>query len=924
MQNTILIHAPGRRQGRGALVLAYTALFALLMGVWAAIFALNGQSFIQYGDTLKQHYPFLVYYGRWLRQAARCVLTGAAVPTWDFSIGYGADIITTLSYYGLGDPLDLLAAFVPGRWTEQLLEGLIVLRLYLAGLAFMAFSRRHGNSRFGTLLGALAYVFSAWPIQAGLIEPVFLVPMYCFPLMLLGADDLFEGRSPVLYIAAIALTALSNFLFFYMAAVLLVLYAIAVYSKRYGAKNLRTLPPLLAKFIGFALVGIAISAITLLPTAQELFGSARFGLTRETAPYPFYRFFELLANMTTGMGYDAYSTYAGVTSAAFLGVLVLFAKPRQNTVLKCAWLGLLALLLVPQAGSMLNGISYVSNRWVWAFTMLEAFILARVCPGITAFEPKEKRSLFALLAVYCVVAFCVKQGRTETALLGALLLVLLAVFVLAADGISRRGVQAVLLAGCCLGVVMNLGGYYGIEEADAVNEYRPAGYAWSTTVQDNPAVALHLMEDQSYWRYDSLVNEPINSPMLLDVYGTGYFFSLNNSYLSSLFRELGQNTPVEYDYRGLQNRTPLETLFGVKYALCAPDSTGALPALFDSQAVQAAEIGGSTVAVYPNMAALPIGYTAQNQISRETYDALTPLQKQDALLDGAVLEETGLLPEAELTGDTVSPAAEMELDGVQQLDETTYYAPQDGGRITLTIAQPVADCETAFVVQGMQYTATSPLDAMSEEELSAMSAHDRRSLQKQYAHFWCKDSVYLRLLSNIGEGRIEYNRPNSQYYCGRHDFVYNFGTSDEPLQQITIVLPFAGYYQFDRLAVECQKLDTVAARAENLGAESLQNVTLGTNSLGGEITTTRRSVLVVQLPYSTGWSVTVDGTPAQVLRADTAFLGVALEPGSHTVAFTYKTPGLAAGAVLSAAGVVLLAAIWAVPALRKKSKKRRK
>lgn len=70
-----------------------------------------------------------------------------------------------------------------------------MLRLYLAGLAFMAFSRRHGNSRFGTLLGALAYVFSAWPIQAGLIEPVFLVPMYCFPLMLLGADDLFEGRS---------------------------------------------------------------------------------------------------------------------------------------------------------------------------------------------------------------------------------------------------------------------------------------------------------------------------------------------------------------------------------------------------------------------------------------------------------------------------------------------------------------------------------------------------------------------------------------------------------------------------------------------------------------------------------------------------------------------------------------------------------
>ena len=38
--------------------------------------------------------------------------------------------------------------------------------------------------------------------------------------------------------------------------------------------------------------------------------------------------------------------------------------------------------------------------------------------------------------------------------------------------------------------------------------------------------------------------------------------------------------------------------------------------------------------------------------------------------------------------------------------------------------------------------------------------------------------------------------------------------------------------------------DTVAARAENLGAENLPNVTLGPNSLGGEITTTRSSVPV--------------------------------------------------------------------------------
>ena len=44
---------------------------------------------------------------------------------------------------------------------------------------------------------------------------------------------------------------------------------------------------------------------------------------------------------------------------------VLAPSPPQMVILRVCMV-LLALLLVPQAGSVLNGISYVSNRWVWA------------------------------------------------------------------------------------------------------------------------------------------------------------------------------------------------------------------------------------------------------------------------------------------------------------------------------------------------------------------------------------------------------------------------------------------------------------------------------------------------------------------------------------------------------------------------------
>ncbi len=70
MQNTILIHAPGRRQGRGALVLAYTALFALLMGIWAAIFCAERAELYPIWRYPQAALPVSgSNYGRWLRQA---------------------------------------------------------------------------------------------------------------------------------------------------------------------------------------------------------------------------------------------------------------------------------------------------------------------------------------------------------------------------------------------------------------------------------------------------------------------------------------------------------------------------------------------------------------------------------------------------------------------------------------------------------------------------------------------------------------------------------------------------------------------------------------------------------------------------------------------------------------------------------------
>lgn len=68
-------------------------------------------------------------------------------------MGYGADILTTLHYYTIGDPLNLLSALVLPQYTEYLYNFLILLRMYLAGAAFSAYCLYRGRTHAAALLG---------------------------------------------------------------------------------------------------------------------------------------------------------------------------------------------------------------------------------------------------------------------------------------------------------------------------------------------------------------------------------------------------------------------------------------------------------------------------------------------------------------------------------------------------------------------------------------------------------------------------------------------------------------------------------------------------------------------------------------------------------------------------------------------------
>ena len=116
--------------GRIKYYLIYSSLFVLLCLIVFQWYFFAGKTFIWKVDGWDQHYKALVYYGKYLRTIIRTLIHKHQfiLPEWDFTISEGSDILSVFHYYVMGDPLNLISAVVPSKYTHILFTGLILLR----------------------------------------------------------------------------------------------------------------------------------------------------------------------------------------------------------------------------------------------------------------------------------------------------------------------------------------------------------------------------------------------------------------------------------------------------------------------------------------------------------------------------------------------------------------------------------------------------------------------------------------------------------------------------------------------------------------------------------------------------------------------------------------------------------------------------
>ena len=885
----------------------YTLAFAGIALFLYRIFSINGKSLVWSHDGIPQHLNALAYYGRYLRHILHTLLVEhkLSIPMWDLSIGYGSDIITTLHYYVIGDPLALLSVFFRSAQTELLYKILIFLRIYLAGIAFSRYSFYHKNSKQAVFMGTLIYIFAAWTIYGAIKHPYFANPLIYFPFILMGIDKIYKKEKPYIFIWSVAIAGLSNFYFFYMIGVLMVIYAIFRYFDQFADHSLKNIGKWIGIFAIYSVIAVLIAAVILLPVILPVLGTDRFNVENYVPLFYDKIYYEKYLGCLIGEDMIQWGA-AGFSAVSMAGVFVMFAKKKKYTVLKAGFILLNLFLLIPYAGHVLNGFSYVCNRWIWAYAMLIAYIFLKIYPELFLLTQKEKQKIFVMMLVYCGVAILPEAARTQRNLTAVILLALSTAVIVSYGNLLVKKRSLTLLTAVLLvaGILFNMYYQYSYEK-DYLADFSDQDEAM-TALQTGADLAIVGSGDTNIYRYDQIGTEHMeNSSMEMGTHSTSYYFSVADSGISKFMDNIYLNTPWEQQYNDLDARTILDRLASVKYFVVTDGQEDRLPYGYN-KFMAAAEKDNIMYKAYTCENVLPLGYTYDRYIPEEKYEKMSAVQKQQALLQGVVLSDSSLAEKEAEFNDKDIPYSVTASEGCRE-EDGKFIVTKENARIELEI-NGLDDSETYLQVENLKYDAFSPRQCVSDEEWEQMSTYEQKKLLHQDSKWRYWENSRKAFINVRGEGsaykmlRIFTDKYNA--YSGKHNFICNTGYSQKGRKSVTLVFRNTGEYTFDSLKVICQPMKDIEAQTKQLGEEALTDISLSDNEVTGRISVSKAKALVMAIPYSKGWTAYVDGKKTEIKRANDMYMALEIPKGEHEIRFTYCTPYLYMGLGLTCMGLL--------------------
>lgn len=856
---------------------AYSFLFFIMLVLMHARHVYWGTGLIWAVDGVEQQYPFFIAEGRWLREVIQNLFSGQLlVPQWTMDTGYGAEYMGVL-LNTIGNPFNLLSIFSTSATAEFVLTVSVILQLYFSGIAFLRYCTYRRFDAFSSVLGAVVYVFSGYTVL--IFKQLFMLyPLVLAPIVLQGIDRVFDKRSPILFIVSQALCALYSVTMVYAVDLLLVVYCIVRYILLDEPKSALGFVKWFFKILGFIALGLLVAGILIAPSVVMLMGQSRLALERPANFfYSFSYYFGLLSGLLypESVGVDCYYGYAPI---GVFGIFALFVTrekgDKQSATMIVMLITMVFIIMLPMLGRLFNGFAYPNNRWIWAMSLLIGLIVAYILPKIEHIDAPKCRLLvivsllFGMMETFLLfnsfsLYFCVS--------LALFFLLLLSYIVLTKNHSMHlwRFAAFVSVPLWCASVFL----FWTWMPSEDME--------WNETYEvmesESPVQLLEAIDwDDGYcFHYDGVgYDARRNACLALGIPGSSFYNSLYNSLIDKYHDALGlTSSDFNFSYHNFGGRTALEALAGVKYYLAADEiKYREVPSLY-SDVISRQSIDDVDYSLIEASSSLPIAFRYDQSISEDSFYDLSMVQRQEALLQGVVVEESGV---------------DARTLDYSMLETPAWFGdlpPEDGQIEIEDVNVPIII--HVFIPAGK----TAYLELVDFEGVDWANASS--------------DFVVLTLESGDASGGVWQRYPSSSLYSGKNDWTINLRKSDYDRSEIAIYLSSPGAYRYSSLNIVLEDDVKAAEKVSTLSLGNCENVLFSGNSIVGDVDMgSKEGFIFFRVPYSQGWTATVDGLPVAIERANVAFMAVWMEKGLHEVQLQYSTPGLSVGIIMTVLGLI--------------------
>ena len=904
---------------RKNLMFTYTVAFLVTAILVFSAFWVSGISFVWSVDGSKQHYPALVYLGKWLRQIISSLLSGKGfhAKMWDMNLGYGSDVLTTLNYYSFGDPLDILSVFVPTKFTEYLYDFLCVFRLYLAGVTFIFYCKQKEYNTTASVIGALAYSFSGFSLIFAVRHPFFINPLIYLPLLLVGVERLIVWKKSLLFHIIIVISFVSNFYFSYMLLIFTFIYAILFYVQQNGFSNVKKFMAALGRGVFATLLGLANAAVIMLPVILSFFQTERSEVSSSQNLFLYnLSYYTKLPSVFLYPQENSTSTVIGMFGLSVITFfLVLRTRERRFFVLRCSSVGMLIALIFPIFGYGMNGFSYACNRWSFLLVFIIAVSFVVLWDKLWELNKKDWR-VIAIITGFYFVALFFPQARNENNLMVFIILLFEIMMLVAINYfklLQEKKHVAVTVIVVCLVLNVFANGYYrfSVTEDDVSSAYFESGTVYERLTDDATGDFLNSLHDKKEYRVDSLDRESRNYGVLEEIPTVSTYFSITPEHYTMFSRIMG-NAAEEctVSVGNLDSRLGLHAIFGVKYVTTDSLHEGSkIPYGYDlkNSKVDTTYNGQPVVRdIYKNNLGISMIYSNAHVISYSDFMNESTEKREEIMLNNVVVEDDSSLLNGkydslvQYSGKVILTKEEImnqlsNIEGIE-IEGEKIIVKQNDLQADLNVKR-LTNSDTKLYINQMQYKYMDKYEQYKRNKLAYSRIDERKARLNKFIEEY---PSYTRVFAFCKEksGYMEY-KTNVSTTQGIDTSIINLGYNVDGTNKIAIKFEKAGYYEFKDIQVIGQKIQPYKNAIKKMNSCQVDSFKIEGNDIDADVNLSEDAPICIAVPYNSGWSARINGKTVPVEKGNIVFMVIEGHKGANHIQLKYRTPGLKTGFFVS-------------------------